>query len=143
VKRLFALSFFAILLIALVATIAYPQLTGAKDSKGNYLPTTIMAAHSYATGVDSTTRNCYLGSGAKSVICYLITDTVASACTLNVAIYGSPNGTKWIADSVFTEVTAAGALRIYIPHTDPYIRFRYHCTGTAHVYGSLVILPRP
>jgi hypothetical protein len=134
---------FATLMIALVVSVAFPQLTADKDYKGNYLPTTIMAAHAYATGIDSTTRNIYLGSGAKSVICYLITDTVASACTLNVAIYGSPNGTKWIADSVFTQVVGAGALRMYIPHTDPYVRFKYTTTGTAHVYGSLIILPRP
>jgi hypothetical protein len=143
VKRILSFGFFVILMITLVATVAYPQLVASKDYNGNYLPTTIMAAHSYATGVDSTTRNIYLGSGVQSVICYLITDTVASACTLNVAIYGSPNGTKWIADSVFSEVTVAGSLRMFIPHTDPYIRMRYHCTGTAHVYGSLVIYPRP
>ena len=144
-KKIFGILLFAIALIAcfvLVSAPAFSQLTMEKDYKGNTLTKTVKTLSKKASGVVDTTQSILIPWG-QHVIAYLHNDTVASACTLNVAIQGSSDGVRWTTLTPFAQVVAAGTIRSEIAYPDPYLRFIRTYSGTAYIYGGgIQVFPR-
>lgn len=141
-----------VLMLALVFafTCADAQLSLVKDSKGYYIPKTVMTIGSpwQAADTNFTTQYIEIPPTVRSVICYLEIDTAGTGDTLSVAIYGTSTASTTegsLIGSFTASVTAANERKeIAIP--DKYIYFvGTYSTGSSypkHKYGRIIVSPR-